>query len=98
MALLLKSENLFAKGYIIELEDRRLLLKRDRPSYTPLANKDRTHIIKQGEKPWTIAYKFYGDDKWWHIIISVNNIFNPFELPVGLEIVIPDLDVIKVGQ
>jgi len=98
MALLLKEENLFANGYVIELPDGRSLLKRDKPSYNPLANKDRTHIITEGDKPWILAYRFYGDDKRWHAIMDVNKIYNPFDLPIGLEIIIPDLDVLTAGQ
>lgn len=98
MAFRLRSENLYAKGYVITLPDGRQLLKRDKPSYTPLANKDRTHVIREGDKPWILGYRYYKDDKRWHLILDVNRMFNPFELEVGREIVIPDLDVIRAGQ
>lgn len=93
-----RDNELYSKGYQINLPDGRSLLKRDKPVYVPLANRDRTVIIRDGDTPWALAYKFLGDDKKYFNILDANSIFNPFELTSGVELVIPDIDVVKVGQ
>lgn len=98
MAAIVVAIEIYGKAYEIDLGDGRSLLKRDRPTYIPLANRDKTHIIRDGDTPWALAYKYFGNDKLWFNIIDANDIFNPFELPIGSEIVIPDIDVIRVGQ
>lgn len=95
MSLILPSRNIYAKGYIITLADGSSLLKRTPASYTSSSAKDRTHVVKQGDTLYALAFKYYRDDQWWHILGDVNSVYNPFELEVGTELLIPDLDVIK---
>lgn len=93
--LQLREENLYAKGYVIELEGGRLLLKRNILQYTPSAANDRTHELREGENLWDVAFRSYTNSKWWHAIADVNNIYNPFEIPEGTDLIIPDIDVIR---
>ena len=55
----------------------------------------RTHIIQKGDSLWKLAKKYYGDGTKWQIIHEANKavIPNPTLLPVGLEIIIPELVV-----
>lgn len=94
----LPKENLYADGFIITLEDGVQLLKRNKIDYQGRSTNDRVHNVVEEEKIWNIAYKYYGNSKWWHIIADANNIENPFELPVGGSILIPDLDTIIAGR
>jgi nucleoid-associated protein YgaU len=52
--------------------------------------------MREGEELGDLAFKKYGNARWWHVLGYVNNILNPFEIPVGSKIVIPDIDVIKL--
>jgi nucleoid-associated protein YgaU len=94
--LSLSEDNIYARGYIIELPDGQSILKTDPLQYTPSANQDETHIMREGEELGDLAFKKYGNARWWHVLGYVNNILNPFEIPVGSKIVIPDIDVIKL--
>lgn len=95
MAIQLKEENLFATGYLVKFPEGDTMLFRDEVIYQPSAEKDRIHIVKQGDTIYGISYRWYGSDLWWHVIADVNKIYNPFELDLGLELIIPDLDVIR---
>lgn len=96
--LQLSEENIYASGYIIELPDGRSLLKRDKTTYIPSAANDRVHRLKELQKIWDLAGKYYGSSKWHHIICDVNAITNPFELPVGVDLIIPDIGPIKAAR
>ena len=96
--LRLPEENMFSNGYIIDLGDGRQLLKVDPVVYTPSAAKDITHTFIQGDSLDALAYKHYGNSKWWHILGYVNGIVDPFDIPIGTILLIPDLDVIKATR
>lgn len=93
--LKLREENIYAAGFVINLTDGRKLLKANPLNYTPSASNDIGHTLKNDENLWDIAYKFYGSSKWWFVLAHVNNIHNPFEVQEGLDLIIPDLDVIR---
>lgn len=46
-------------------------------------------------RPDKIAYGAYGDEMLYWIIMQHNNIVDPFELEMGLEIEIPNIDIIS---
>lgn len=96
--LRLPEENIYSNGYIIDLGDGRQLLKTDPIQYTPSAEKDLTYTFKEGDRIWDLAYRYYGNSKWWHVITYVNNIVEPFQIPIGTVLLIPDLDVIKATR
>lgn len=96
--LKLKEENIYADGYIVNLDEERKLLKSNPLSYTPSAANDIGYILKEEEKLWDVAFRFYGNSKWWFVLAEVNNIFNPFEIPMGTNLIIPDIDVIRASR
>jgi|SRR6478609_2552160 len=93
----LSTNNIYARGYIIELEDDQEILKREKISYDPLANKDKVHIVRDGDRIWDIAEDRYGDGKLWYIIADANSLVNPFELETNTSLIIPSKDIIKVS-
>ena len=84
-------ENLYSNSYILEYEDSVNLLKRTRIKSSGRNPNDRVHHVIEQESIWNIAAKYYGNSKWWWVIADVNLIENPFELPIGDVINIPDL-------
>lgn len=98
MSLLVRENNLYAKGFIIEFEDGDQLLQRNQVAYVPSVTKDKTHVVVEGDTLYGLAYKYYGVDFWWHVIADVNQLYNPLELTLGTQLIIPDLDVIKVNR
>ena len=56
------------------------------------SQKDKTHVVVEGERLDTLAFKYYGNSTLWYVIADVNEIFNPFEtLEPGEELLIPGL-------
>lgn len=94
MAILLNKNDLYSTGFVIELENAKLL-KRGKFNYNNATAGDESHVLKEGEYLWDLAYKFYGDSKLWWIIADTNDIYNPFELEIGVELVIPDFETIN---
>ena len=94
----LPKENLYSDGFIIYTVEGYSLLKRNRFNYLSKNPDDRIHPIIEGENIWNIAFKYYGNSKWWHVLCDVNNIENPFELPEGESLLIPDLSTVIAGR
>lgn len=59
----------------------------------PSSPLDKFYIIRSNDEMTTIAYKFYGDSKYWWIIADRNDIENPFILEEGKTLIIPDLNI-----
>lgn len=57
-------------------------------NYSPHPN-DKTHIVLEGERLDTIAYRYYKDSLKWYIIADTNDIINPFDLELGQNLIIP---------
>jgi hypothetical protein len=51
---------------------------------------DRRHVLRRGETIQTVAYAVYGDAAAWRDIAEANNIDDPFRVPLGYELLLPD--------
>jgi len=91
--LRLRRNNPYSLGAIVNYEDNTSSLQRPRINYIPNLE-DKYHTITE-EDTWDIlAFKFYGDSKYWWILVDANDIFNPFEMVVGEVIVIPNINIL----
>ena len=84
-------QGLYDKGYMINYPDGEQSLQRDILVYKEDIE-DRSYTIKDGDNLTMIAYQFYKDPLKWFVIADVNEIENPFELTVGKDIIIPNLN------
>ncbi len=75
---------------VAKFSNGQLSLDRQPYQYRP-SSKDRTHIIVEGERLDTIAFKYYDNSTLWYILADVNGIINPFDLTIGDEILIPEI-------
>lgn len=55
---------------------------------------DQYHTLVEDERLPDVAYKYYNNPKAWGIIADANpdTCFNPFEVPIGTTLLIPDFD------
>jgi nucleoid-associated protein YgaU len=84
----------FSGSFIVEFSSTEKALYRRKMAYT-VSIKDSYHTIVEGEQLSDIAYKYYRNDREWHIIADANEIFNPFDLTPGQQIIIPYLPRVK---
>lgn len=59
--------------------------------------RDRLHEVKPGETLDRISYQVYGDATAWRVIAERNRIMDPFRLPAGLRLVIPEREAVARG-
>ena len=53
---------------------------------------DKKRDVKQEDTWQNIAFSEYKDSKYYHYLLDINNVFNPFDpVPVAEQIVIPPL-------
>lgn len=87
--------DLYSDGFIINYPegDRS---KQRRSIIRDVGSEDNFYVIKQDDKLPDIAYKFYGDALAWYAIADMNPevILNPFQLPIGKRLIIPNLEEI----
>lgn len=84
--------DLYFNGNRILLSDGKTILSREVREYVE-SDKDRLHVVKEGETWESISFDMFGDSKYWHYLADINNVFNPFDAPpVGEPVIIPDLD------
>jgi nucleoid-associated protein YgaU len=90
----LRKNNPYSRGAIFVFKDGTSFLRR-----TPVAYEgsytDVSHLVRTDDTLSNIAFKHYGDSKYWWLIADVNEIHNPFELPIGTHILIPDFERAK---
>jgi len=60
--------------------------------------KPTTYKVKEGDHLWSISEKMYGTGYNWVDIVSENKIENPDYLTVGTELMIPDVEPIKISE
>lgn len=89
--------NPYSIGTLVELNSEETILVRERLNYK--RNKsDKLHTTKEDENIFSISYQYYGDSRWYWVIWDVNpEIETPFNLAPNLDILIPDLDIIKAS-
>lgn len=88
----LRKNNPYYNGYIFVLPDGEMTLERETFKYTK-SDRDKYYTVVQGDTLWTIAHNAYNDSKNWAIIADANSIENPFELTIGVALLIPDLNI-----
>lgn len=86
--------NPFITGYVINYKQGDQSLERFTLSYQKSDN-DEMHSVTDYDTLWNISFDKYGTSKYWWVLADVNNIFNPFELTVGSNLLIPDINRIK---
>lgn len=51
------------------------------------------HLVSYGENLFNLANEYYDDFRLWYLIAEKNpDITNPFQLPIGKELIIPDIE------
>ncbi len=88
--------NLYDSGKVYVLGNGELQLQQAEFSYT-IKNNDGKHIVTKSDTLRSLANRYYegrleNPENYWFIIALVNEIYDPFTLPVGKTIVIPSPD------
>jgi nucleoid-associated protein YgaU len=92
----LRNDNPYFGGKVIDFGDNEQILTPQSIKYTPQL--DDTYLtLSEGDTLSNIAYEKYGNSKQWHIIYNANrlSILDPFEIPIGVTIIIPNLTTYK---
>lgn len=87
-------DNLYANGYLVVYSDGPAILKRERLGYIPTP-RDINHEVVDGDRIDMLAFRYYGNSKYWWAIADINRVLNPFQLEVGSILVIPDINLIQ---
>jgi nucleoid-associated protein YgaU len=90
----LRSNNPYSIGTIFIFPEGDALLER-KPIEVTKSPRDQYYTIKKGDTLNELAFRYFGNSKEWWILADVNNIEFPFELPMGLTIIIPDYTKLK---
>lgn len=95
-SLKLRRDNPYINGKIVLFDDNTLALYRGKLVYkeSPL---DRYYVVSEEDTLPNIAgsKEIYSNSKLWWVIAEVNQIMDPFDLPVGLTLIIPNLNYLK---
>jgi hypothetical protein len=94
---ILRDDNPYYYGLIFVFPDGSLSLDRQPINYVASPN-DRYYTVSDGENLSDISYLAYGSSKWWWVIADVNKLFFPFDLEIGITLVIPDLDALQINN
>lgn len=92
--LSLRTNNPYSSGFIFVFPTGDILLERD-ILIPEKSTGDKYHTIIQNQTLGDIAFKYYGDAKYWWILYDVNNLLDPFNLDEGITLLIPDYYRIK---
>lgn len=52
---------------------------------------DIIHTIMEGDTLTLLAYRYYGEPLYWYLIADINNVLNPFDLSIGVKLIIPNI-------
>ena len=91
----MRGEGLYDRGYAIEFKEGDKAFYRTPIFYRGSVN-DQYHVVGENETLLTIAQKYYNSQAPWYVLADANAslIEDIFEIPVGLSLLIPDLDII----
>lgn len=81
--------SLYNNGFIVNYRENDKSLQRDHFEYKEDIN-DKLYTVKEGDNLTRLAFKFYKDPLKWYLIADINEIFNPFILEPGQELIIPN--------
>jgi hypothetical protein len=93
----LRENNPYSVGNIFLFDEGDLILDRE-PIVPAKSSRDRYYTVEQEDSFGLIAFKAYGDSKWWWIIRDANKIDYAFDLVRGTTLLIPDLNTVKVSS
>lgn len=87
----MRTTPIYSKGYIVDYDEGDFSLQRSTVKHIDDIE-DKAYTIIEGDELTSISFRFYGVPTYWYIIADVNNILNPFDLTVGDNIIIPNLN------
>jgi hypothetical protein len=73
----------------------------DRPRQNPTSgtrNPERAHHVRAGETLDRIAAVHYADPSRWRLLAEANGIDDPFSVPPGMDLLVPELEVVRRGR
>lgn len=57
------------------------------------------HTFQLGDRLDLLAYKYYGDAQLWWVILDANpKYMTPFEIPIGVSLLIPPVSAMEGGE
>lgn len=78
----------------ITFKDGQKHLARRKLVHTPALDDD-YHILTEHDTLGDLAFRYYGDAKYWWVIADINDIDNPLILPYAETVIIPKLNNIS---
>lgn len=93
----LRDDNPYSGGTVFIFPDGSMSLDRNPVVYQKSIN-DRYYTVGDGESLDNISYEAYASSKRWWQIADVNKVFFPFQLDIGVTLVIPDLDTLEINN
>lgn len=85
------NDHLYRKGYTVQYPEGDESKEREKLVYVR-DTEDRLYVVKEGDTLTYIANKYYGKPFKWYVIADINQIYNPFVLVAGTELIIPGLN------
>lgn len=93
----LRINNPYARGTIFTFSGGEKFFRRKKIEYTQ-GPTDLLHLVRADDNLSNLAYKYYGDSKYWWVIADANNIHEPLDIASvyqGKNLLIPDFDKIQ---
>lgn len=82
---------LYEDGYIITYPEGDISLERI-SNDKPVDLNDKVHIVVEGDTLLLLAHYYYQDSSQWYKIAESNKLDDIFNLNLGMELVIPNLE------
>lgn len=93
----LRENNPYSVGSVFLFKEGDIQLEREEIN-PPKTIRDRYYTVEASDDMWSIAFKAYGNSKWWWVIRDANKIDFGFDLEFGKTLIIPDLNTVKVNS
>lgn len=97
MAVTLDKSNPYTTGYVLNLNDGRRQLERERLAWKG-GREDQYHTVVDGDRLDLIAWTYWrahvpNAHRYWWVLADANDVENPLDISglVGLEIVVPNI-------